>query len=108
MTKEKFINIINQLQESNRIVSEVNKVFRESTLNTDFCNAAGMAIYHEGLVVELLDILFDSDGTIEWWVYEADYGKKFTAGSFRVNGVPVDLSTAEKLYDYVEGCKNEN
>ena len=102
LSKEKFVKAINELKEADRIASEVNKIFDESTLNLDFCNAQEMSVYHADLVVDLLDTMFDDD-LISIWCFEWNYGKKFKKGFYQINGVDIDLSTAEKLYDHLIG-----
>ena len=46
--------------------------------------------------------MFDTD-LISWWIYELDYGTKFKIGYLiEADGVTKpDISTAEKLYDYL-------
>ena len=45
--------------------------------------------------------MFNDKGTISWWLYECNYGRDFSLGDLEVNGVEIDLSTVEKLYDYL-------
>lgn len=99
LTKSEFIAIIAELKEVGELTKKVNKLFRDSPLNTDFCNASGMAVCHDGIVVQLLDKLFNSGDLIEWWVYEAEYGECFK--TITDNGQEIDLSTPERLYSYL-------
>ena len=49
----------------------------------------------------LLERIFDTD-MISYFIYELDYGKKYKAGCvLDENMNEIDLSTPEKLYDYL-------
>lgn len=60
-----------------------------------------LCIGHETIVVELLKNIFNDKDTISWWLYECNYGRDFSLGDLEVNGIEINLSTAEKLYDYL-------
>ena len=75
---------------------------------TDFFNASSLMISHESTVVKLLENMFCDTGTLSWWLYELDYGKNFKIGDLTDNGVDIDISTPDKLYDYLrKGATNE-
>ena len=46
--------------------------------------------------------MFNDSDLISWWIYELDYGRNFKMGDLIDNGVEIDLSTPEKLYDYLK------
>lgn len=100
--KERFIKILNKLQEANDLVDQVNDLFAGSRDKVDCtsCNGAALQISHEFIVVELLSyIMQDRGAQIEHFVYRTDFGRKpddLTDGHWHVK-----LSTAEELYDYL-------
>lgn len=103
ISKEKFVEIINRLKSYNELQDKINDLFKENIDNkeNDFCNAGGICIGHESVVVELLENMFNTD-MISYWIYELDYGEKYTEGCvLDENMNNIDLSTAEKLYDYL-------
>ena len=103
ITKERFIQIIKRLENYNKLQEQINSLFDECIDNkeNDFCNAGGICIGHESVVVELLENMFNTD-MISYWIYELDYGKKYKKGCvLDENMNEIDLSTAEKLYDYL-------
>lgn len=102
ISKEKFIDIINKLKEVNDFVDETNERARKlnDAIMSDFYNTMSLSISHESLVVELLENMFNSD-MISYWIYECNYGRDFSLGDLEVDGIEIDLSTAEKLYDYL-------
>ena len=103
ISKEKFVEIIDRLRDYNDLQDKINDLFKENIDNkeADFMNAGSICIGHETIVVELLENMFSDRNTIGWWLYECNYGRDFSIGDLEVDGVEVDLSTAEKLYDYL-------
>ncbi len=88
------------------------ELFRDSrdNLECDFCNGAGLQISHEGIVVKLLEKLMkDGVGNISYFIYELDYGREYQEGFVSDNNGNIDISTPEKLYDFLMteyGVKN--
>ena len=104
MTKERFCKIINSLKEAHDIQEQVNEIYRNSkeNLKWDFANAASLQISHESIVIELLkEIMHDEGEDIGYFIYELDYGKEWTPSSIACNGESIDISTPEKLFDYL-------
>ena len=104
ITKKEFVNIINRLRNYNDLQNKIDELFENSIDNKemDFMNAGSICIGHETIVVRLLENIFNDKGTISWWLYECDYGRDFSLGDLEDNGVEIDLSTPEKLYDYLK------
>lgn len=102
--KVKFVDIINDLMEVNDFVNETNDKAKRlnDAIISDFFNAQSLSISHENIVVELLKNMFNDSDLIGWWIYELDYGRNFKMGDLIDNGVEIDLSTPEKLYDYLK------
>lgn len=103
ISKEKFVEIINRLRSYNNLQDKINDLFRSNIDNKemDFVNAGSICIGHESVVVYLLEKMFDTD-MISYFIYELEYGKKYKAGCvLDENMNEIDLSTAEKLYDYL-------
>lgn len=103
ITKERFVEIIKRLENYNRLQGRINDLFDECIDNkeNDFCNADSICIGHESVVVELLENMFDTD-MISYWIYELDYGRNYKDGYVQDGtGNIIDLSTLEKLYNYL-------
>ena len=103
ISKDKFVEIINRLKNYNNLQDKINDLFKENIDNKemDFMNACSICIGHESVVVYLLERMFDTD-MISYFIYELDYGKKYKAGCvLDENMNEIDLSTAEKMYDYL-------
>ena len=104
LTKQEFVDILNRLREATELVDKVEELFRDSreNLECDFCNGAGLQISHEGIVVKLLEKLMqDSFGIISYFIYELDYGKEYREDCVSDKNGNIDISTPEKLYDYL-------
>lgn len=104
ITKQEFVKIINHLKEANDFVNETNDKARKlnDALISDFFNASSLSISFEADLVKVLENMFDTD-LISWWLYELNYGARFKIGCIvEADGITKpDLSTAEKLYDYL-------
>lgn len=104
MTKENFCKIINKLKTASDVQNQVNEIYRNSreNIDNDFMNAAALQINHESIVVELLkEIMHDKGDDISYFVYGLDYGREWTPDSIICDGESIDISTPERLYDYL-------
>lgn len=104
VTKEEFVKIITRLKETDNLVKDINNKIRNTTeaYISDFTNAGSLMICHEDIVVSLLENIFKDKDIIGWWIYELDYGRKFEMGYLKDNkDKNIDVSTSEKLYDYL-------
>jgi hypothetical protein len=100
MTKEKFVEYLNDLRELKRIESEITKAFKK--LNGDF-NQISFEKF-ETLIVKLLEeAMGDKSEWISWWIYEADFGeKKHIANSVTLSGGErFLLKNSGDLYDLI-------
>ena len=103
ISKEKFVEIINRLKSYNELQNKINDLFKENIDNKemDFMNAGSICVGHESVVVYLLENMFDTD-MISYWIYELDYGREYKDGYVQEKKKKnIDISTAEKLYDYL-------
>ena len=103
ISKEKFVEIINRLKNYNELQNKINDLIKDNIDNKemDFMNAGSICIGHESVVVYLLERMFDTD-MISYFIYELDYGEKYKEGCvLDENMNEIDLSTAEKMYDYL-------
>ncbi|MBR3002889.1 MAG: hypothetical protein IKF38_04960 [Clostridia bacterium] len=110
INKLEFVEIINKLKQVNDFVEETNDNARKlnDAIISDFFNASSLMVTHENIVVDLLGHMVKDKETLTWWLYEMDYGRKFKMGDFKVGEIDIDLSTSEKLYDYlVKVAKDE-
>lgn len=98
MNKEKFIKIMESIQEH----SKTQEIFGNSLkLISD---SFPIITFGDKLISELIEILEDElkdiDNYIEWWLYE-DVEKVVY-----VNKKEIDVRTLDKLYDFLKENKN--
>ena len=91
----------------------VGPVFNNSAeaIRSDYMDVGALMICHEDLVVELLEKMFEDEYSyITYWLYELNYGRAYKAGCIKeANGKDIDISTAEKLYDFlIKNMKEKN
>lgn len=108
ISKKEFVEIIEKLKEVHDFVDETNEKARKlhDAIISDFYNTMSLSISHESLVVEILEKMFNDKDTISWWLYEKDYGRDEELKMWDEQGNEIDVSTAEKLYDYLINYKN--
>lgn len=112
---ERFVDIINRLQEAADLQEQVDRLVRNSRENieSDFCNAVALQISHESSVVFLLKrIMHDQYEYIDYFIYELDYGRKYEPGMITdENGQDIDIHTPKLLYDFISNngvmCQKE-
>lgn len=103
ISKEYFVEILDKLKTAEDFVNETNDRAKKlgRKLDSDFFNAYSIGIFHDGIVVNLLDNMFDTD-MVSYFVFELGYGDRYEEGCVQeADGTNIDISTAEKLYDYL-------
>ena len=105
ISKETFVNTMKRLEELDTKMDAVDAALKE--LCPDFC---GLYITEPfDIIVDLLkDIFKDKYDSLECFIYELDFLRKFHMGCVTEDGKPIDLSTWDKVYDHlVELMKDE-
>lgn len=103
LTKEDFVSIIDSLQQANNLQDSIHKLITKSdNINIDSMRGTGFMISHEPIVVRLLKLLMnDACDWISYYIYELDYGSKYTDGSITDADRHIDISSSERLYDFL-------
>ena len=69
-------------------------------------NGRFVPTYNETLEVALVDVLqkiYNDSNTLDWWIYEMEFGTKAEKGSMTdKNGQEIPMRTVEDLYRYYE------
>lgn len=106
MTKERFCEIIRELEAAEALQRKVAAAIRQynNLIHSNYIDPYGMIVSHDYYVVQCLlaEIMEDLNGDIDYFCDELDYGKKFNIGDVVDDhlGTP-DISTPEKLYDFL-------
>lgn len=103
LTKELFVETINQIQKQMEHDQKCHDAF-QIILPDDY--VSGYDNNH--LLSQLIKFLKigcvdnTSDSTIEYFIWDLDFGKEYKGGCIIDKlGNNIDISTAEKLYDYL-------
>ena len=98
ITKDEFCKVVNKLERTWRKQSQIADVLGTVIDTGDLSD----------VVVDLLEKLMGLDpndvygSDIDYFCWELDFGKKWKPNMIRdVNNNSIDISTAEKLYDYL-------
>lgn len=101
LSKDEFVKIMSNLSLRYQMVEEIDGIGRK--YHNDFLD--GYAFFDaeaERAIIKILEVMFkDKEGNIEWWMLEEEYGRNFEMGDIVENGLEIDLSTPEALYDYL-------
>lgn len=108
LSKEKFVKVINNIIRVNNFYDKIRDLFAEH--NGEFCPILPDL---ENDLVEVLEIMFGQDeddygSDIGYFCYEIDYGRAWKPGCLTVNNEDIDISTPEKLYDWLIRSMNED
>lgn len=111
ITKQEFCKIIEHLKIMSDYECQIYETSRkltkklDSTFYESFLDPTPAISFQEPMVVFLLEKMFSDTGDIQYFIYELDYGRKYSDGCVvdTVGGkdIIIDLSSAEKLYDYL-------
>lgn len=114
ISKEKFVTIINKMKATDDFVKDVNDKARQLREYidrdfTDFFDSNSFIVTHTESVVQLLENMFNDNDMISYWIYELNYGRDYKDGYVQdCDGNNIDVSTVEKLYDYLVAEMEEN
>ena len=97
LSKDEFCDVIDKIKAHHAMIENLEDIL-------------GVVFEFDDLqdtVVELLEKVMDVESNekfgsdISYFIYDLDYGKDWTPSSLKINGESADISTAEKLYDYL-------
>lgn len=107
ITKEEFVSYMNTL----KVITESSRMLSDALKDFDSCSDFGgfSNFRAEGLIVTLLEKLMDDFrddqydiSDISYFIYDLEWGTKWNPFSLRdADGSSIDISTIEKLYDYL-------
>lgn len=99
ITKEKFVNYLKDVENEIRFEEELHSFYYSHNASEPYDTPQCM-----DTVVDILDDIFSpEDRDVSYFCFELDFGKDFKDGCVVDNGVNVDFSSAEALYDYLVG-----
>lgn len=106
LTKEEFVSYIDFLKERNDRTKEAREIL-SAEFGISFLHP--YYLYEEKLVELLSKVMNDTFSNIEFFIYDLNFGEKYTDGVIKDGcGKIIDISTAEKLYDYLTKAEDRN
>lgn len=106
ITKEQFIYYIGEI----KTLIEKSDMLSKALADFDSCrDFGGFSNFRaiDALVSLLEDVMGEERSTeyptnISYFIYDLEFGSKWTEDSIQESdGTPIDISTADKLYDYL-------
>lgn len=99
ISKKNFCKVINELKNVNDLNIKMFDLWRNTPL---FDNPPEVVDYSDN-VIDLLSTMFrDLGETILYFCYELNFGEDYEEGYItEADGTIIDISTPEKLYDYL-------
>lgn len=102
LTKEEFVSVMERMKAISDFEGELYKMYYR------FSGDASAPV-HPSLDSELIKVLnrmfYQSEEEwytdIEYFIYELDYGRNWEPGKVTQDGEDIDISDAEKLYNYL-------
>lgn len=89
ISKKAFVNVIEKLKTSE------DRIKRNHIKGPDY----------NVIVIKLLGREFLNIEVLNWWIYNKNFGRTFKIGDLTENDKEIDVSTSEKLYDYLISLK---
>lgn len=107
ISKEQFVAILRTLKETDEKEQKLNESM--NSMCPEFYTYFYPTWRYKSIIIDLLNQEFyskmelgDDFSDIVYFVYDLNYGKNWNENSLTENdGTPIDISTAEKLYDYL-------
>ena len=106
ISKEQFIKYLDYIKQAQEKEDKIDNFIREISIE-GYCYILSDEIYHMiEMLCSCMDIEYCSDDTfgddIQYFIYDLEWGKRWTPGCYTDSeGNDVDISTPEKLYDYL-------
>lgn len=108
ISKERFVRVLEFIKKMHGVEDDVNDIFQRN--NMEF-SSISYCEYENELFELLCDCMNDTSDWISWWIYDMNCGRDVDNGVLVAEdekGTEIDLTTPEKLYDYLaKGLDNE-
>ncbi len=103
ISKEKFIEYMNELQELNDTYDAINEVAKELEMFSLY------SIEYEAIILDILKTVFkDKNDWIGYFIFELDFGRKYEDGMIEFDDIPIPMRNAGELYDVlIENMNND-
>lgn len=97
-----------KFDEFKRYIAHIKQEIKHVQALNDVCNSYdvigttfGGSILVDDMVDLLETLLKDSEGWINYWVFDLDFGEKYHKGCVRVDGRDIALETVDDLWRFI-------
>jgi hypothetical protein len=98
LNKTEFCEIMNNLKKTDECIDTLNNIFK--THNKDI--KIYSTLYEFTDILKVLKIMFNDNDMIDYWIYDLDYGEKYSDGCItEKDNTNIVLKSAEDLYEYL-------
>ena len=105
ISKETFVDVMNRLEVLDEKMDNVDVALKE--LSSDFNGLYIPQVFD--IVLDILsDVFEDKNNWISYFVFDLDLLHSYDHDSVTVGDEPIDLSTWDKVYDFLIGNMNNN
>ena len=108
LNKELFFKTLSTIEKYHNLTNEFCTVL-EKMSPACYCDAFIYTEYEE-LILKYLSQYFDAQEmeTIRYFMYDLNFGKDYKPGCVLYEDKEIDLSSIEKLYEYLENYEHDN
>lgn len=106
LTKQQFLDYIDKIKatysKQDCLIEAIEKICEgDSWMMGMYGNELNVMVELLSLAMGL-EIKGQDENVLEYFIFQLDFGKDYTPDCFtEMDGTPIDISTPEKLYDYI-------
>ena len=102
LAKEQFVKYVNAFEKMSR---EENEILNVLDCNPEWKPSEWISQFYDFLseMCELGEGTIEYGTDLDYFIWELDFGRDWKPGMVTEDGRDIDLSSAEKLYDYIMG-----
>lgn len=98
ISKETFVQVMTHLEELDKKMDNIDVAMK--ALSSDFCGFYIPEVLDITMTI-LEDVFKDRHGWLSYFIFDLDWLHSYEANDVLVNDMPVDVSTWDKVYDFL-------
>lgn len=103
LTKEEFKEAINILKAYSAFEDKMYKISNGAIELFEVNELQNLQDSYVNLISKAMNLDDSKEYTLDYYLWELNFGKHYTDGCFTENDNAIDISDDEKLYDYLAG-----
>lgn len=106
ITQEEFERHINRIRAETDLHRALDDAFYYYNRDQEYCASIDLPSLEYDLVELLEKIAHDEDEWIRYWIYDLDFGRKYSKGCVEIGNKLVMLLTVDNLWNLLNGKPN--